>query len=104
MIPSATTTHRDGGEPAERNHGGRKVLVVTMRDCRRRGALKSTEPVNMGRGHNSHRQLLKRRWFKRLFYQVTRGFLLRPLSRRYFDMHIVGRERIPDEPCVIAIG
>lgn len=56
----------------------------------------------MGRGHNSHRQLLKRRWFKRLLYQVTRGFLLRPLSRRYFDMHIVGRERIPDEPCVIA--
>lgn len=56
----------------------------------------------MGRDVNSHSELLRRRRFRHLCYQFTRRCLLKPLSRRYFDMHIAGRERIPDEPCVIA--
>jgi 1-acyl-sn-glycerol-3-phosphate acyltransferase len=54
------------------------------------------------RDADSHTGLLKRRWFRHLSYRFTRDCLIRPLGKRYFEMHISGRENIPEEPCVVA--
>ena len=56
----------------------------------------------MTSGNDNYADLLKRRGINFLLYNILRHCILKPLANRYFDIHIQGKERIPDRSCVIA--
>ena len=53
-------------------------------------------------GNDNYAELLKRREINFLLYNLLKRCILKPLANRYFDIHIQGKERIPDRSCIIA--
>lgn len=50
----------------------------------------------------SYEHLLRRRGANFLVYAFVKNCVLGPLAKRFFDLHVYGREHIPEKSCVIA--